>query len=177
MLTLVGVIDADLGLAGGDPRAAERTFQMLAQVAGRAGRAERPGRVFLQTYMPEHPVMKAMASGDRERFLAEEKAARQRAQLPPYGRLAALVVSGPNHARVEEAARMLAMKSPRVEGIDVLGPAPAPLATLRGRHRQRFLIKAGRDVRLQPYIRQWLTALKVPSGVRIKVDIDPYSFL
>jgi len=177
MLTLVGVIDADLGLAGGDPRAAERTFQMLSQVSGRAGRAERPGRVLLQTYMPEHPVMRAMASGDRERFLAEEKAARQAAKLPPYGRLAALVVSGPNIARVEETARMLALKSPRVDGIDVLGPAPAPLATLRGRHRQRFLVKAGRDVRLQPYIRQWLAAVKVPSGVRIKVDIDPYSFL
>jgi primosomal protein N' (replication factor Y) len=177
MLTLVGVIDADLGLAGGDPRAAERTFQMLSQVAGRAGRAERPGRVLLQTYMHEHPVMRAMASGDRERFLAEEKAARQAAKLPPYGRLAALVVSGPNMARVEETARMLALKSPRVDGIDVLGPAPAPLATLRGRHRQRFLVKAGRDVRLQPYIRQWLAAVKVPSGVRIKVDIDPYSFL
>jgi primosomal protein N' (replication factor Y) len=177
MLTLVGVIDADLGLAGGDPRAAERTFQMLSQVSGRAGRAERPGRVLLQTYMPEHPVMRAMASGDRERFLAEEKAARQAAKLPPYGRLAALVVSGPNIARVEETARMLALKSPRVDGIDVLGPAPAPLATLRGRHRQRFLVKAGRDVRLQPYIRQWLAAVKVPSDVRIKVDIDPYSFL
>ncbi|MEJ2120307.1 MAG: primosomal protein N' [Alphaproteobacteria bacterium] len=177
MLTLVGVIDADLGLAGGDPRAAERTFQMLSQVSGRAGRAERPGRVLLQTYMPEHPVMRAMASGDRERFLAEEKAARQTAKLPPYGRLAALVVSGPNIARVEETARMLALKSPRVDGIDVLGPAPAPLATLRGRHRQRFLVKAGRDVRLQPYVRQWLAAVKVPSGVRIKGDIDPYSFL
>ena len=177
MLTLVGVIDADLGLAGGDPRAAERTFQLLSQVAGRAGRAERPGRVLLQTYMPEHGVMRAMAAGDRERFLAEEKAARQAARLPPYGRLAALVVSGPDMARVEETARMLALKSPRVGGIDVLGPAPAPLATLRGQHRRRFLVKAGRETRLQPYIRQWLAAVKVPSGVRVKVDIDPYSFL
>jgi len=177
MLTLVGVIDADLGLAGGDPRAAERTFQLLSQVAGRAGRAERPGRVLLQTYMPEHPVMRAMAAGYRERFLAEEKAARQAARLPPYGRLAALVISGPNIARVEETARALARCSPRIDGIEVLGPAPAPLATLRGRHRQRFLLKAGRDTRLQPYVRQWLGAVKVPSGVRIKVDIDPYSFL
>jgi len=177
MLTLVGVVDADLGLAGGDPRAAERTFQLLLQVAGRAGRAERPGRVLLQTYMPEHGVMRAMAAGDRERFIAEEKAARQAAHLPPYGRLAALVISGPNAARVEDTARLLARKSPRVDGIQVLGPAPAPLATLRGRHRQRFLVKAGRDVRLQPYVRQWLSAVKVPSGVRIKVDIDPYNFL
>jgi len=177
MLTLVGVIDADLGLAGGDPRAAERTFQLLAQVAGRAGRAERPGRVLLQTYMPEHNVMRAMASGDRARFIAEEKAARETARLPPFGRLAALVVSGPSVDRVEEASRMLALNSPRVEGIGVLGPAPAPLATLRGRHRRRFLVKAGRDARLQPFVRQWLAAVKVPSGVRIKVDIDPYSFL
>jgi primosomal protein N' (replication factor Y) len=177
LLTLVGVIDADLGLAGGDPRAAERTFQLLSQVAGRAGRAERPGRVLLQTYMPEHGVMRAMALGDRERFLAEEKAAREAAHLPPFGRLAALVISGPNPARVDETARLLALKSPRAAGVQVLGPAPAPLATLRGQHRRRFLVKAGREARLQPYIRQWLGAVKVPSGVRIKVDIDPYSFL
>ncbi len=176
-LTLVGVIDADLGLTGGDPRAGERTFQLLSQVAGRAGRAALKGRVLLQSYMPEHPVMQAMAAGDRERFLAEERAGREASHLPPFGRLAALIVSGPNFDLVEETARALARSAPRIQGITILGPAPAPLATLRGRHRRRFLIKAGKDTRLQPVLHGWLAAVKTPSNVRIKVDIDPYSFL
>ena len=176
-LTLVGVIDADLGLTGGDPRAGERTFQLLSQVAGRAGRATLKGRVLLQSYMPEHPVMQAMAAGDRTRFLAEERAGRKASSLPPFGRLAALIVSGPSLTLVEETARALARCAPRIEGITVLGPAPAPLATLRGRHRRRFLIKGGKEARLQPVLRGWLAAVKTPSNVRIKVDIDPYSFL
>ena len=176
-LTLVGVIDADLGLTGGDPRAGERTFQLLSQVAGRAGRAALKGRVLLQSYMPEHPVMQAMAAGDRMRFLAEERAGREAGNLPPFGRLAALIVSGPSLTLVEETARALARRAPRVEGVTVLGPAPAPLATLRGHHRRRFLIKAGKEARLQPVLRGWLAAVKTPSNVRIKVDIDPYSFL
>ena len=176
-LTLVGVIDADLGLTGGDPRAGERTFQLLSQVAGRAGREALKGRVLLQSYMQEHPVMQAMAEGDRERFLAEERAGREASHLPPFGRLAALVISGPDFEQVEDTARALARRAPRIDGVSILGPAPAPLATLRGRHRRRFLVKGGKDARLQPVLRGWLATVKPPSGVRIKVDIDPYSFL
>jgi primosomal protein N' (replication factor Y) len=176
-LTLVGVVDADLGLAGGDPRAGERTWQLLAQVAGRAGRAERPGRVLLQTYMPEHAVMRALATGDEARFVAEEMSARRRMGLPPYGRLAALIVSGVKAERVAAAARALARAAPSEPGIEVLGPAPAPLAVLRGLHRQRLLVKAAKDAPLQPVLREWLARAKAPPGVRIKVDIDPYSFL
>jgi primosomal protein N' (replication factor Y) (superfamily II helicase) len=176
-LTLVGVVDADLGLAGGDPRAGERTWQLLAQVAGRAGRAERPGRVLLQTYMPEHAVMRALASGDEARFVAEEMSARRRMGLPPFGRLAALIVSGTKAERVAAAARDLARAAPAGPGIEVLGPAPAPLAVLRGLHRQRLLVKATKEAPLQPALREWLARAKAPPGVRIKVDIDPYSFL
>jgi len=176
-LTLVGVVDADLGLAGGDLRAAERTYQMLSQVAGRAGREERPGRVVLQTYMPEHPVIEALAAGDGERFVAEEMAARSAAGLPPFGRLAAIIVSGRNREQVDGVAAAVGRVAPRADGLVVLGPAPAPLATLRGHHRRRLLVKAGRAVPLQATLRRWLAAVAQPGGVRVKVDIDPYSFL
>ncbi len=142
MLTLVGVVDADLGLGGGDLRAAERTYQLLHQVAGRAGRAERPGVVFLQTFMPEHPVIGALVSGDRDRFLAEEAAARRSYSMPPFGRLAALIISGPDDGTADSVAAAFARSAPQMPGIDVLGPAPAPLAVLRSRHRRRFLVKA-----------------------------------
>ena len=177
LLTLVGVIDADLGLAGGDLRAAERTYQLLVQVAGRAGRAERPGRVYLQTYMPEHPVMEALISGDGERFLAREADERRARDLPPFGRLAALIVSGAAEGRVLSTARALGRAAPNGPGIRVLGPAPAPLSLIRGRHRQRLLLRAGRDVNVQGVLRSWLAAVKVPTGVRVQVDVDPYSFL
>jgi primosomal protein N' (replication factor Y) len=177
LLTLVGVVDADLSLGGGDLRAAERTWQLLAQVSGRAGRAERPGRVLLQTYMPEHPVLQALAAGDRARFLEAEMEARRAAGYPPYGRLAALVVSAPKREQAERAARDLARAWPGGEGVEMWGPAPAPLALLRGLHRFRLLVKARKDVALQPLIRRWLGAAKQPGAVRIKVDIDPYSFL
>jgi primosomal protein N' (replication factor Y) len=177
MLTLVGVIDADLGLTGGDLRAAERTYQLLHQVGGRAGRAERKGRVLIQTWMPDQPVMKALAAGDRERFLEAEAAARRHAGLPPFGRLAALIVSAADAEACDFTARALARAAPQVPGITVLGPAPAPLAVLRGRHRRRFLVKAGRDVRLQAVLRDWLARVRVVGSARIQVDIDPYSFL
>ncbi len=177
LLTLVGVVDADLGLEGGDLRAAERTWQLLSQVAGRAGRAERPGRVLLQTFDPDHPVMRALAAGDTERFLAEEAAARRAAAMPPFGRLAALIVSGPQAAAVEGAARALARTAPAGEGVRVLGPAPAPLALLRGRHRWRLLLKAARGTNVQALLRRWLAAAAVPAGVRVQVDVDPQSFL
>ncbi|MEQ8355299.1 MAG: primosomal protein N' [Kiloniellaceae bacterium] len=176
-LTLVGVVDADLGLHGGDLRAAERTYQLLHQVAGRAGRAEHRGRVLLQTAEPDHPVMQALAAGERDPFFEAEAAAREGAGLPPFGRLAALVLSGPNPRQVDDVARALASCAPRSEGVSILGPAPAPLAVLRGRHRRRFLVKAPRALRLQPLLRHWLAQVKLPNALRLQVDIDPYSFL
>lgn len=177
LLTVVAVVDADLGLAGGDLRAAERTYQLLSQVAGRAGRAERPGRVFLQTYAPEHPVMEALLSGDRDAFIAREAAERRDHDLPPFGRMVALIASGTDPDRVAQFVRALARAAPAVPDVHVLGPAPAPLAVLRGRHRHRLLVKATRAVNVQDYLRRWLGAVPVPGGVHLAVDVDPYSFL
>ena len=186
MLTLVGVVDADLGLLGGDLRAAERTYQLLHQVAGRAGREDRPGRVLLQTYNPDHAVMRALAEGERDRFLEAEAAMRRQGNWPPFGRLAALIVSGPVEADVDKAAAMLARAAPHGgqagggQGggeVRVLGPAPAPLALLRGRHRRRLLLKAGRETDTQAVLRAWLARVRWPNGVRVQVDVDPYSFL
>ncbi|MBX3456450.1 primosomal protein N' [Ferrovibrio sp.] len=177
MLTLVGVIDADLGLAGGDPRAAERTWQLLTQVAGRAGRAERPGSVLLQSYEPTHPVIAALARHDTEGFLLAELAERERGGMPPFGRLAALIISGADAAQVGQAGRLLAQAAPMAHGLRVLGPAPAPLSFLRGKHRERLLLKATRDIDTAKCIAEWLGRVKLPSGVRLAVDIDPYSFL
>ncbi len=177
LLTLVGVVDADLGLSGGDLRAAERTYQLLYQVAGRAGRADRPGRVLLQTYLPDHPVMRALVGGDRERFLAAEAADRRARQWPPFGRLAALIVSGRDSRRVDAVASALGGSAPMDDGVEILGPAPAPLALLRGNHRRRLLLRTRLDVNLQAVLRHWLAAVDVPGGVRIQVDVNPYSFL
>ena len=181
-LTLVGVVDADLGLTGGDLRASERTYQLLHQVAGRAGRAERPGLALLQTYAPEHPVMKALVglsrdSAARDRFLAAEADERQRAGWPPFGRLAAVIVSGPDAHAVDAVARRLGATAPHGNGVEVLGPAPAPLALLRGRHRRRLLVKARRDADLQGAVGAWLDQVKPPANVRLQIDIEPYSFL
>jgi primosomal protein N' (replication factor Y) (superfamily II helicase) len=177
MLTLVGVVDADLGMAGGDLRAAERTYQLLHQVAGRAGREERPGRVLIQTYMPQAPVMLALAKGDRDGFLEAEAAARRAAGLPPFGRLAGLIVSAADAENADFAARALARAAPQMPGVMVLGPAPAPLAILRGRHRRRFLVKAERSVNLQAVLRGWLGRVRLGGSARLQVDIDPYSFM
>ena len=177
LLTLVGVIDADLGLAGGDLRAAERTFQLLSQVAGRAGRAEHPGRVLLQTYQTEAKVLQALAKGDAEGFAALEAEDRRAGGWPPYGRLAALIVSGGDAGLVEKTAQQLARIAPRDPSIELLGPAPAPLALLRGRHRRRMLLKAPKQVNLQAYIRHWLGLTKLHWTINVQVDIDPYSFL
>ncbi|RDD62924.1 primosomal protein N' [Ferruginivarius sediminum] len=176
-LTLVGVVDADLGLAGGDLRAGERTYQLLHQVAGRAGRAERPGRVMLQTYEPVHEVIQALVSGDRDRFLAVEAENRRKAGMPPFARLAALILSSPDEAAVDAVARALARAAPQGEGIEVMGPAPAPLAILRGRHRRRMLLRTRRDIAPQPLLRDWLRQVEVPGKVRLSVDVDPYHFL
>ena len=176
-LTLVGVVDADLGLAGGDLRAAERTVQLLHQVAGRAGRAEAPGRVLLQTFSPEHPVMQALVRGDLEAFMASEAAQRRPGHWPPYGRLAALIVSGDSALLADAVARDLGYAAPHAPGVEVLGPAPAPLAILRGRHRRRLLLKTRRDIAVQPILREWLAKVTVPRGARVDVDVDPVSFL
>ena len=176
-LTLVGVVDADLGLAGGDLRAAERTVQLLHQVAGRAGRAEAPGQVLLQTFTPEHPVMQALVAGDLDAFMAREAAQRRPGHWPPYGRLAALIVSADHAAVADGLARELGRVAPFGDGVTVLGPAPAPLSILRGRHRRRLLLKTRREIAVQPILREWLGRIKVPHGARVDVDVDPVSFL
>ena len=176
-LTCVGVIDADLGLGGGDLRAGERTYQLLGQVAGRAGRADRPGRVLIQTHEPAHPVMRALLSGDRDCFLAAEAEAREAAAMPPFARLAALIVSGPDPRLLDSFCRALARKAPRMPGVEILGPAPAPLAVLRRRHRRRFLMRTRKDIAPQGLLRDWLGAFKPPGALRLQVDIDPHSFM
>lgn len=177
LLTLVGIVDADLGLAGGDLRAAERTFQLLNQVSGRAGRAGRPGRVLLQTANPNAPVLQAIASGDRDGFYALEADMRQTGGWPPFGKLAAIVVSGEDEGQVERTAADLARAAPRADGIRTLGPAPPPLALLRGRYRRRLLLKATKDISLQRVLTDWLARVRPPNAVRIQVDVDPYSFM
>jgi primosomal protein N' (replication factor Y) len=176
-LTLVGVVDADLGLAGGDLRAAERTMQLLHQVAGRAGRASAPGEVWLQSFAPEHPVMAALVADDFPGFLKAESAQRAPGHWPPFGRLAALIVSSEDARAAERTARDLGLAAPNLPGVQVLGPAPAPLAVLRGRHRHRLLLKAPRETRVQPLLREWLGRVKIPSEVRVQVDVDPVGFL
>jgi len=177
-LALVGVVDGDLGLAQADPRAAERTFQLLTQVTGRAGREAIKGRGLIQTYMPEHPVVAALVSGDRDTFLAREIDERRKATLPPFGRLAALLVSASSREAAESYAREVARAAPAAAKIEVLGPAEAPLAVIRGRYRFRLLVKATREADLQAYLRLWLSAVpKAKGDIRLTVDIDPYSFL
>ncbi len=194
-LTLVGVVDGDVGLSSGDPRAAERTFQLLQQVTGRAGRGDRPGRGLVQTWQPDHPVMRALLSGDTERFYAEEIASRERAGLPPFGRLAALIVSGNDRVSAETHARALARAAhglppsdrwrvtapgamPGADDVMVLGPAEAPIAVVRGRHRFRLLLKAPRSTDLQGFLRAMIDAAPPErGGVRVAVDVDPHSFL
>ncbi|GAB4517952.1 MAG: primosomal protein N' [Amphiplicatus sp.] len=176
-LVFVGVIDADMGLAGGDLRAAERTYQLLSQVAGRAGRAERPGRALLQSFSPEAPVLQALASGDRDRFLVAEAESRRLMGLPPYGRFAAVLLRSRNEALLRQTAERHRAAVPRADGAEVWGPAPAPIYRLRGEARMRFLVKTRRDIDIQAYVRAWLTRARLPGAVRRVVDIDPYTFL
>ena len=176
-LTLVGVVDADSGMKGGDLRAGERTYQLLSQVAGRAGRAEHPGRALIQTYGPENPAMIALAAGDRDGFLQIERDVRAELGLPPFGRMAALILSAPSAEMIAEAGKLAGAAAPNGEGVTVYGPAPAPIAILRGRHRIRFLVTSSREVDLSSYMTAWLSAMKLPSAVRVSADIDPYSFL
>jgi primosomal protein N' (replication factor Y) len=177
-LALVGVVDADLSLGQADPRAAERTFQLLSQVTGRAGREVIKGRGLIQTYMPEHPVIAAFVSGDRDTFLEREIAERRKAMMPPFARLAALLISAGSRDATEDYAREVARAAPAAAKIYVLGPAEAPLAVIRGRHRFRLLVKAAREADLQAYLRLWLASVPKPKGdIRLVVDVDPYSFL
>ena len=176
-LTLVGVVDADLGLQGGDLRAAERSFQQIQQVAGRAGRGDKPGRVLVQTHDPDAPVIAALVSGDGPGFYAAETEARREAAMPPFGRLAAVIISSEDKAEAEAVARRIRAAAPRIAEMAVFGPAPAPLAMLRGRHRQRLLIHAARKLDVQDVIRDWLGGLDWSAKVRVAVDVDPYSFL
>jgi len=177
-LTLVGVIDADLGLQGGDLRAAEKTFQLIRQVAGRAGRVEAPGLALIQTHQPEHPCLRAILSGDDEGFWSAEAAMRRAAGAPPYGRMAGVIVSGVDEVRTWDTARALgrAADTLRASGADLFGPAPAPIARVRGRHRVRLLVRAAKSAALQPALRAWLAAVPVPGNVRVTIDVDPQSF-
>ncbi len=179
LLTLVGVVDADLGLAGGDLRAAERTFQLLNQVAGRAGRAEKPGRAMLQTTMPDHPVLRAILEGDAHRFRTRLSEERQQARMPPYTRLIAVIVQGEEEEKVWQVSRDLAAAGSVLTeaGIDIFGPAPAPYAMLRGKHRVRMLLRMARGIDHPRLVPAWRAKVKVPSGVRVIFDVDPYSFL
>jgi primosomal protein N' (replication factor Y) len=176
-LTLVGVVDADLGLEGGDLRAAERTYQQVAQVAGRAGRGEKPGEVLIQTRHPEAAVIAALAADDRDAFYAAETEARREAGAPPFGRWAAIIVSSEDEAEARDAARAIGGAAPNLPDVLILGPAPAPMALLRGRYRYRLLINARRSAEVQRIIGEWLGRFDFPQGVRVNVDIDPYSFV
>jgi primosomal protein N' (replication factor Y) len=178
LLTLVGVIDADLGLQGGDLRAAEKTFQLIRQVAGRAGRAERPGLALVQTHQPEHPALRAILTGDDEGFWRAEAEARRRALMPPYGRLAGIVVTGADEPRTWEVARVLARHQAPLQaaGAELFGPAPAPIARIRGRHRVRLLVRAPKGAPLQPALRAWVASVPCPANIRVTVDVDPQSF-
>lgn len=178
-LTLVGAIDADMGLQGGDLRAAERTFQLLHQVAGRAGRADRRGLALIQTVVPEHPVLRAIVAGDAETFWEQEAEQRFRAGAPPYGRLAAAIVSGTDEAKVWEVANALGRTAPVLTqaGAELFGPAPAPFARVRGRTRVRLLVKAPKGLHIQPLLAEWRASVRCPASVMVAIDIDPQSFL
>ncbi len=176
-LTLVGVVDADLGLQGGELRGSERVYQLLHQVAGRAGREEKKGRVYLQSFMPDHRIMKALAAGARDAFLEAEAQEREAAGMPPYGRLAGIIVSGRDEGQVMETAKALGRSAPQGPGIQTLGPAEAPFYRLRGKYRRRLLVRADKNINIQKTIAAWIGAVKHPSTVRIQVDVDPQSFL
>ncbi|MBP5343971.1 MAG: primosomal protein N' [Alphaproteobacteria bacterium] len=175
-LTLVGVIDADMGLAGGDLRAGERTFQLLQQVMGRAGRSENTGIAVLQTYSPENLILKALQNNDRNTFLTEEIAARKLLKMPPFGKLAAIIVSGKNESLTYKTAKNLALTAPSMPGLEVLGPVVAPLAKLKDKNRYRLLVKATKNITLQNILHPWVNRVKIPSSVNVRIDIDPYSF-
>lgn len=175
-LTLVGIVDADLGLMGSDLRASERTFQLLSQVSGRAGRGEKKGAVYLQTLYPENAVLQALAANDAGRYLELEKKTRRLLKMPPYGKLAAVIVSGAKQEETEKTAIWLGQTAFNDAAVSTLGPAPAPIFMLRGKYRYRLLLKTAKNIKIQDVVRQWLQRVKIPGTVRVEVDIDPYSF-
>ena len=176
-LTLVGIVDADLGLMGSDLRATERTYQLLSQVSGRAGRAEKKGFVYLQTLYPDNAVLQALIHNDRNRFLDLEKQSRKILRMPPFGKLAAIIVSGANQDMTEKTAILLGQTAPNNDYISTLGPAPAPIYMLRNKYRYRLLLKTTKNIKIQSVIKEWLKRVQAPNNVRIEVDIDPYSFM
>lgn len=176
-LTFVGVVDGDLGLAGGDPRAGERTYQTLVQVAGRAGRADKPGHALIQTHQPDHEALIALAAGDRERFISAELAMRELLGLPPYGKLAAVIVSGMDLKKVESTAKAFVMQAPKTEGIEILGPSEPPIGRLRGQFRRRVLVQAEQTINLSAYMQAWRKKMRLPPKIKMQIDIDPQSFM
>ncbi len=176
-LTLVGIVDADLGLMGSDLRATERTYQLLSQVSGRAGRAEKKGTVYIQTLYPDNAVLQALIHNDRSRFLDLEKQSRKILRMPPFGKLAAIIVSGANQNVTEKTAILLGQTAPNNDYISTLGPAPAPIYMLRNKYRYRLLLKTSKNIKIQEVIKEWLRRVQAPSNVRIEVDVDPYSFM
>ena len=176
-LTFVGVVDGDLGLAGGDPRAGERTYQTLVQVAGRAGRAEKPGRALIQTHQPEHEALLALAAGDRELFIGVELAMREMLGLPPFGKLAAVILSGPDLKTTEALAKKMVSLAPRAEGIEILGPSEPPIGRLRGQFRRRLFIQAELGVNLPRYMAVWRNKIRPKAKYKIQIDIDPQNFM
>jgi len=176
-LTFVGVVDGDLGLAGGDPRAGERTYQTLVQVAGRAGRADKPGHALIQTHQPEHEALVALAAGDRDLFIGVELAMREMLGLPPFGKLAAVIFWGPDPAKVDALAKKFLNAAPRAEGIEILGPSEAPIGRLRGLYRRRLFVQADPNVNLSKYMQAWRVKVRPPSKYKIQIDIDPQSFM
>jgi primosomal protein N' (replication factor Y) (superfamily II helicase) len=176
-LTLVGVVDADAGLRGGDLRAGERTFQLLLQVAGRAGRADKPGRAIIQTYAPESPAISLLAAGDRDGFIEHEMDQRRQMGFPPFGRLGAVILAAGSSEEANEWAAAFGREQPNATGVEVWGPAPAPIAILRGRHRRRFLVRSDRNVDLSAFLSAWKERVKLPTSVRVTLDVEPYSFM
>ena len=181
LLTFVGVVDGDLGLMGGDLRAGEHTYQTLVQVAGRAGRADKPGRALIQTHVPDHDALAALAAGDREAFISAELGMRELLTLPPYGKLASVIISAPDSHAADQFAQKFLKAAPRVSGktgeIEILGPSEAQIAILRGRHRRRLLVKAEKSVNLSAYMNAWKSRLRAPSKTKLQIDIDPQSFM
>ena len=175
-LTLVGIVDADRGLWGSDLRAAERTYQLLSQVAGRAGRGDKKGEVYLQTLYPENAVLKSLVEGNTDSFYSIEKQTRKILKMPPYGKLVSIIVSGARKEEVEKTAILLGQTAFNDEKVSTLGPAPAPMFILRNKYRYRLLLKTAKDVKIQDVVCKWLARVKIPSSVRVEADVDPYSF-
>ncbi len=175
-IAIVGVVDADLGLIGADLRSAERTYHLLTQMSGRAGRRE-GGSALIQTYYPDTPILASLISNNRDQFTNYEMQNRKILNMPPFGRLSAIIISGINEERLQEFSNLLLKSAPITHGVIVLGPVKAPLAKIRGRYRYRFLIKSMASIKIQKFISYWLELVKIPSGIRVKVDIDPYNFL